>query len=339
MRRMITGFSLLALLSVFTVNAFSQSVTGSTIEKTLIDFDVFEERMSEVVTKDKELHQQALEENAELNLTAYGYYDVEIEPADWALSNWQVELCSSADTVNNNIYSYCKSVLNNEDEDDPTTVLGVRVHFPEWKFLSWALVKPPFEIFAQYDNGAYINDAIPDDDENDYNDDTLPVGLLVNVGLIESIALEAYGLNYTHQLGLRLKNRDEEMQEYYMGSLYFHRWRTLVWMNPDYASDPRDRDPEKLPLYPQAYPFVKFDSLVIYKPTTDDGGNFVTYFKDVKINFERAVLEEEEYIDHEDVWNILSDEQMERRITELKEISEEVYLREQVLKRMKASDE
>lgn len=331
MRRILTGMAAVALLAGFSVSLHAAySATGSLHEYALIDFNSFEENMASVVAQDQEIHEQiiAQEGNEWMDIGAYGYHEVTLTEDDFDMSNWQVELCSSADTVQNNIYSYCSPA----ESEDNGTVLGVRVHFPEWRFLSWAKIQPPFALFAQYDDGSYVNAS-----EGENN--SLTTGLLVNVGIIQSLEVQVYGLNYQHQLGVRLIDRDGSVQEFSMGNLYFHQWRTLSWVNPDYASDPNDRELEKVPLYPQSYPYVMFDSFVLYKPESDDGGDFITYFKDVWLTFEKAILEDDEDIDHEDIWNILSDEQTERRVDELKELSEEIYLRRQALRRMNDDNE
>ena len=66
-----------------------------------------------------------------------------------APANWEVKLNASAASVVNKTYSFTKewhtkyvSVLKNSDSTDDSTddmtVLGVRIHFPDSNFNSWA---------------------------------------------------------------------------------------------------------------------------------------------------------------------------------------------------------
>lgn len=322
-----------AVIALMFVNAVSLSAatgggaTGAVISRALIDFNTFEANMGVVVSNDNTIHQKMIAENPDLDLSKYGYYPVVFKPADWHLSNWVVELCSSANTVQNNIYSYCRKVTSQSNFNGPTSVLGVRVHFPQWTYLSWAKVRPPFDFFVNFDNGQYVNEKTAGDKNS------LEMGVLVNVGKIKDISVWIYGLNYPHQIALRLKDRDNKVQEYFITSTYYEGWRRPSWINPDYSADIRDRDLERIPLYPLSYPYVKFDSFVIYKPETSNGGDYITYIKDVWMDYERALVKESLDIDDESVWNILSQQQSERRAVELRQISETLYLRDQETRR------
>ncbi len=299
----------------------------SSIERTLINFPTFEQKMGEIVQKDKEIHDQVIKDNPELDFSQYGYPTVSFTPDHWKLDQWMVILTSSANTVENNIKSFTKKVPSKKFGD----VLGVRVHFPNWSYLSWAIIRPPFDFYVYYDNGDDVNPEKSDDADNSQT------GVLVNVGQIKSISAWVYGLNYPHQVGIRIVNREDLMQEYFMGATYYDGWRKLVWMNPNYADDVRDRVLQRLPLYPKSFPYIRFDSYVVYKPEINPGGDFVIYFKDIKVNFDRAIVREELDIDDEKAWGILSEIRLDKKNQELKTIGEQLYLREQEIKRQKAS--
>lgn len=311
----------------FALVLFVSSVSYSVVERVLIDFPQFEKNMAVVAQKDAEIHQQTIQDKKDVRLdfTQYGYPEVKLTGEDWKMDNWLIVLTSSANTVRNNIYSYCKKVPSKKYGD----VLGARIHFPEWRFLSWALIKPPYEFFAYYDNGQYVNET------DGGGENSMPMGVLVNVGQIKLLSTWVYGLNYQHQIGLRMKDRDGVMREYFMGSTYYDGWRKLVWMNPNYTDDVRDRVLQRLPLYPKSYPYIKFDSFVVYKPEVEDSGDYIVYFKDVNVHFDRAIVREELDIDDEANWKILADYQIEKKSDELKRIGEEIYLREQEIKRQK----
>lgn len=326
----------------------SSTFAYSTITKSLIDFPVFDENMDKVVELDAQIYSNKMDTFKAKDpsfdpLTHYGYQPTKFEKADWHLSNWTVILASSANTVRNNVMSYCKPVASRALKDKGSgNVLGARIHFPEWRFLSWALVKPPYEFFVYYDDGRYVNrkdttverKAVADSEQ--VEDNTLSMGVLVNVGQIKRITAWVYGLNYQHQIGLRLTDRDDRIQEYYMGATYYDGWRPLSWKNPNYTDDIRDRLLQKVPLYPKSYPYVKFDSFVVYKPDVDLGGDFIVYFREVKIEYDRAIIREALDIDDEEAWNILAEETLDKKMRELRTISESKYLRQQEVRRMEA---
>jgi hypothetical protein len=299
----------------------------SSIERTLINFPTFEANMGKIVQKDAQIHSNVIKQNPQLDYAQYGYPTVSFTPSDWKLDQWMVVLTSSANTVENNIKSYTKAVPSKKFNGN---VLGVRVHFPKWNYLSWAIVRPPFDFYVYYDNGEDVNPETANDA------DSTQTGVLVNVGMIKSVSAWIYGLNYPQQVGIRLINRDDVMQEYFMGSTFYDGWRKLVWMNPNYSDDVRDRVLQRLPLYPKSYPYVKFDSYVIYKPETNPGGDFVIYFKDVKLNYDRAIVREEQDINDEKAWGILSNLRLQKKNQELKTIGEQLYLRKQEEERQHA---
>ena len=59
---------------------------------------------------------------------------------------------------------------------------------------------------------------------------------------------------------------------------------------------------------------------VIYKDASQEGGDFITYIKDVKVTYDKAVLDLQRDIDDEDIWGILRERQEARRAAELKRL-------------------
>ena len=163
------------------------------------------------------------------------------------------------------------------------------------------------------------------------------MGILANVGQIKSVSSWVYGLNYQMQVAVRLRDRNDQNQDYFMGSVYFDGWRKLVWTNPEYTDSIQDRVLQRLPLYPKSYPFISFDSYIVYKPEVENGGNFVIYFKDIEVEFDRAIIREELDIDDEGIWSILSKERLQKRVSDLKNIGEKLYLMQQETTRQKAA--
>jgi hypothetical protein len=293
------------------------SVSFSSIKKSLIDFNNYEENITKVILKDKEIHQQAVASGMITDLTNYGFPQIEFTPEDWAISNWKIELADSAATTRNIILSYIKPVISKRFGDK--AVLGARIHFIEGRFLSWASIAPPYEFYVSYDNGAFVNTESGAENE-------FPTGLLVNVGSVKYVNAWAYGLNYQHMLSVKTKNRDNNYQEYYLGSLYYDGWRNLTWLNPEFADKLEDRILKRVPLYPKALPYIILDSFIVYKPQIEEGGDFFVYVKDCVFEFERALIREDVDIDDEAVWGVLATERMTKRIRDLRLLSDKIQL-------------
>jgi hypothetical protein len=314
------------LLSVILL-FIASSVSFSAVKKTLIDFPTFEPNIAKVADTDQKIHESVASNNSAVDLSQYGYPQVKFTAADWTLDKWKVILASSANTTANNVASYTKKASSKRFND----VLGTRIHFIEGRFLSWAMITPPFELFPYYDDGAYVN-------QNDSKEEnSLVMGILVNVGQIKSLSTWVYGLNYQMQTAVRLRDRNDRVSDYFMGSIYYDGWRKLVWNNPEYTDSIQDRVLQRLPLYPKSYPFIAFDSFIVYKPEVENGGDFVVYFKDVDMEFDRAVIREELDIDDESMWGILSKERLKKRVNDLRSIGEKLYLYQQEQKRQEAS--
>ena len=326
---------------------FASSVSYPFFTNTLINFTTFEQDMDKVIKMDATKHEEAIKKYPELNYEEYGFEKVQFTNEDFALNNWEIGLCPSANTIQNNVLSYCKKVVSVKVDTSSKSlsnqVLGVRIHFPQWRFLAWALVRPRYEFFAVYDDGSYVTrraGATSRLGEVASNDNSLPVGVLVNVGQVKWIAARVYGLNYPHQLGLRIKSSDGDIQEYYMGSLWYEGWKKLMWINPYYTENLKDRVLERLPLYPKSFPYIKFNSYCIYKPEINNGGDFVTYFEYVQLAYDKAFVRGNsmnESIDDEFFWDIIGTERRTRKLNELKAISETIQLRLQEKKRQKES--
>jgi hypothetical protein len=162
MSRKIAWVAVIALMFVNAVSlsAATTGASGSAISRSLIDFSTFEENIATVVEKDAEIHKQKLEENPQLDLASYGYYPVEFEAADWHLSNWSVELVLPPIRFR----TICIRIANcNQPIELRKSYhrIGRLSSLPAWRFLSWAMVKPPFEFFVNYDDGQFVNEKNP----------------------------------------------------------------------------------------------------------------------------------------------------------------------------------
>jgi hypothetical protein len=209
-------------------------------------------------------------------------------PAEFfAWEDWDVSLNSSSQNVKALLSSYAKTTESTENGQ----VFGVRILFPQANSAnttSFATIKPPYEI-PLYDEA--FRDSL---------------GVLTNVGNIKSIAVTVYGHNYDYSLRLIL-SIDGKRKEIPMGSLKFEGWKTLIWNDPAYISDARKRVSNDAPLYPKSSPIVKFLGFEIdRKNSTKTGGDFVVYFKDVKMIYDKFSIEKENDIDDEATWGLNS---------------------------------
>jgi hypothetical protein len=256
-----------------------------------------------------------------------------------AIVNWDVQLASSSKTVQNMVLSYTLEAPSKQWG----TVMGVRIHFPTEPYNSWAVLKPPFEIpafepLANVDDEGNIeavenNDGItglsrfegPDEDGDGKPDYGL--GVVKNVGTIKSVAVNAYGLNFPHGLSAIIIDSRGIHKEVFMGYLNYDGWGELRWDNPGYIQEVRNRDLRLYPLYPASTPFVKFGGFRIQRDAAKEGGDFVGYFKDVKVIYDKAVLDTDRDIDDEALWHIIQDRETARKIWEMDRFGQNQVLR------------
>ncbi|MDR2797567.1 MAG: flagellar filament outer layer protein FlaA [Treponema sp.] len=249
-----------------------------------------------------------------------------------AITNWDVVFSSSSQNITTKYLSYTKEAPSKEWEK----VMGVRIHFPVESFNSWAIVKPPFEIPA-FEPPATIDDdgniepgeesgvTGPSRFEGEPDDEGKPtggLGVVKNVGTIRSIAVNAYGLNFPHALSVILIDDKGNEKTFFMGYLNFEGWGELRWDNPGYVQNVRNRELRLYPIYPDSTPFVKFGGFLIQRSAASPGGDFIGYFKDVKLIYDKAVLDTERDIEDEALWNIIQDRETARKTGELQRLGQ-----------------
>jgi hypothetical protein len=267
-----------------------------------------------------------------------------------AIRNWDVVLASSSkDNLNQSLSSTAEAaVLSSAKRYGGQTVMGFRVHFPVADYNSWAKILPPFEIpaFASKatidDNGniTETKDAGTGDPldpntrmsrfEGKYDAGTKitsALGVVKNVGVIKQIAVDVKGLNFPHGLSVILKDADGNEQTIFMGYLNFDGWKTLIWENPAYVTDVRNRELRIFPLYPKSTPMVKFAGFLVTRDAAHEGGDFVSYVKDVRILYDEAVLKTGSDIDDESIWGIVNKKESERQNIESKRFGAQQVLR------------
>jgi len=251
-----------------------------------------------------------------------------------AVDNWEVTLNSSARNVASIGLSFAKESASKQWG----TVMGVRIHFPVEPYNSYAIIKPPFEIPAYEpqatvgDDGSITvadgNDGITGKSRFEAQEDGKPAyGVIKNVGTIKAIAVNAYGLNFPHGLSTIIIDHDGNQKNIFMGYLNFDGWQEMTWINPAYIQEVRNRELRIYPLYPFSSPFIKFGGFIVQRDASKIGGDFVGYFKDVKVIYDKAVLDTEKDINDEAIWHIIYDRETARKVWEMERFGQNQVLR------------
>lgn len=252
-----------------------------------------------------------------------------------SLSNWEVLLNSSARNVTSIATSTVVAAPVREEAKVPfagQNVMGVRVLFPTSMVNAQAIIKPPFDIPA-YEPMATVDDngdVQPQTDEEKASGKTRfeeGYGVVKNVGTIKSLAVTTMGMNFPHGVYVLLKDTDNVERRYFMGYLGFDGWRELRWNNPHYVTEVRQREIRVVPIYPRGLPFVKFTGFEITRDAMHDGGDFIGYFKDVKVIYDKAVLATERDIADEDLWGIINKKEKDKQNFEMSRFGEKQVLR------------
>lgn len=241
------------------------------------------------------------------------------------LPEWEVQLNSSAKTVQSLADSQVVAAPVKGEADVPfagSSVMGVRIVFPTWNSNANAKIVPPFEIPAY--------EPLSDADENGVRQEPTDdqkasgktlfeggYGLVKNVGTIKAISVTTMGMKYPHGLYVMLKDTDNVERRYFMGYLGFDGWKELRWNNPQYITEIRNREIRVYPIYPRGLPFVKFTGFQITRDAADIGGDYIGYFKDVKIIFDKALLTSDRDIADEDLWGIIGKKESARQNAEM----------------------
>ena len=249
-----------------------------------------------------------------------------------AIENWDVILASSARNVTNMSLSFTREAKSAQFG----TVMGVRIHFPTEPHNSWARIKPPFDIPA-YELSTVDADGTITRDETtgpmgrsrfeSPGDGEPAYGVVKNVGVIREVKVRAYGLNFPHGLSTILIDTMGNERTIFMGFMNFDEWNELIWRNPAYLTEVRNRDLRIFPLYPYSTPFIKFGGFLIQRDAARIGGDFVAYFKDVSIIYDLAVLTPERDIDDEGTWNIIQTREEARKVWEMERFGQNQVLR------------
>ncbi len=223
-----------------------------------------------------------------------------------AIEQWRVKLNSSAafpDTMAKSMVKEvevtdAETVFGNEKlgVENPGKVLGVRANFPQGSRYAYADIVPPFEIPVYYKK--------PGTDEFMFQNGR---GAIDNVKNIKKISAVVCGRNYPHKLQVVLRDSNYNEKVYTIGDFNFTGWQRLEWENPNYIANIKDRDLKTAPTYPMLNRGWKVIALRIVKDIQHEGGDFIGYIKQIDIEYDKDVIENNLDIDDDAYWNIVSD--------------------------------
>ena len=243
-----------------------------------------------------------------------------------ALTDWEVQLNSSARIVANMQNSIVKSAPVISGPFAGKNIMGVRIVFPTAPVNANARIMPAFDIpafepMADIDENGQVVEGSQKPNAYRFRkngDDQTAFGVLDNVGTLKSVSVTTYGYNYPHAVYVLLKDNDNVERRYYMGTLNFDGWKNLIWNNPDYITDIRNREIKVYPLYPRGLPYAKLSGIYITRDAAHDGGDFVAYFKQIDVIYDKAVAQTERDIADEDLWGIVTEKEHIRQANEMK---------------------
>ena len=251
-----------------------------------------------------------------------------------ALEQWEVELNSSAQNPLSIATSTIKEaeVRAEGEKFAGQKLMGVRILFPEWTNNANAKIKPGFlipayEKMAQVDDQGNLQEPTDEDKASGKSRFEDGYGIVRNTGVIKSIAVNTYGMNFPHGLYVLLRDQNNVVKRYFMGYLLFDGWREMIWNNPSYIANVKSRELRLYPVYPTALPHVAFEGFLITRDAAHDGGDAIAYFKDVKIIYDKAVLTTVRDFADEDIWGIQTEREMKRKKIEVEKFGQTQVLR------------
>ncbi|MDR1894922.1 MAG: flagellar filament outer layer protein FlaA [Spirochaetales bacterium] len=295
------GILLCVTLMLFSFSLFAETAVLIDFTQLITDTDLDGDGQNDE-------NQRTLIDFADKAGTSFTEQEKQFMRTSLAIPNWEVVLASSARNITNQRYSYIMQapVRDSASNYGGDTVMGVRIHFPEDPFNSYAIIKPPFEIPSYQ----------PLNDEDMYGSMFDNFGVVKNVGFLRSLSITTLGRNHPHGLGVIVKDQDNRERIIFISYLNFDGWKTLTWNNPAYIPDVRNRQLQRAPLYPNSTPNIKLVGLIVYKDAAQVGGDFIGYFRDLSITFDKAVVDLESDIDDEALWGILGAREESRRTAE-----------------------
>ncbi|MDR2803154.1 MAG: flagellar filament outer layer protein FlaA [Treponema sp.] len=311
---------------LFIFVAFALAAVGTLFadENVLIDFSNL---VPDILLDQEGVEPQNRKTTMDYSITAGSNFTPEqrvLMRTSLAIPNWRVELSPSSKSISNSSNSYAKVVTSKQFEN----VMGVRVSFPVASYNSWALIRPPFDIpayeFSDVGEDGVITPVQPESYSASETRFEGGYGVLKNVGAIKSIAVRVYGINALHSISAILINGNGIAKTVFMGYLDFNGWAELTWDNPQYINELRVRSLRIYQLYPSFAQYIRFGGFIIQRDGSNEGGDFVVYFKDVKLVYDKAQLDAAENdIDDDAEWGLIKMREADRQRNELANFGKE----------------
>jgi len=301
-------------------------------ESVLIDFSLLTADITIGDGSDPNQNQRTLMDFSHVAGVSFAERYGDVMKTSLAIQNWEVILASSSRNVTNMSNSFSRPAKSEQFG----TVLGVRVHFPVEPFNSWAKIIPPYEIPAYELSTVNADGTIEPAQNQGLNtksrfesaaDGEPAYGVIKNVGAIKEIQVQYYGLNFPYSLSVILIDGNGTEKNYYIDNMRQDGWVKRTWVNPAYLQEVRNREIRLYPLYPYSTPFVKFGGFLVQRDSSQLGGDFVTYFKDVSVIYDLAVNPIDRDIDDEATWNIIETREEARKVWEMERFGQNQVLR------------
>ncbi len=292
---------------------------------TLIDFASLDPDIGMDANGEATIHSRTSMDYSEVSAISFDDTQKAMMRTSLALTDWEVVLNDSARTAQNLRYSMVKSAPTVAGPYAGQNVMGVRVLFPTAPVNANARIEPAFNIpafepMADIDENGQVVAGTEQPGKFRFRkqeEDAVAYGVLDNVGTLKEISVTTMGNNYPHALYVLLEDNDGIERRYYMGTLNFDGWKNLIWRNPNYLTDIRNREIRVYPIYPRGLPFVKFNGLLVTRDASHVGGDFIGYFKQVDIIYDRAVAQVDRDILDEDLWGIITEQEEKRQAREV----------------------
>ena len=232
--------------------------------------------------------------------------------------SWIVRVNSSSWTKIARDKTYAFPITNSQNYPDKT-VLGVRIYFPKRFANSYAIIMPPFPIPSFYESSK---------NPNGMGEMFLGKGIVRNVGILRKLSVLVLGNNFKYSLHVRIQDQNGEQKDIFVGYLDFNGWKTKSWINPNIDIELKKRKLKKQarPHYPDEYSYIKFISFIIHRTEPQITGNFVTMIKEVRIEYDEAVLETETTENYQEkLFGIYKEELTKRTNKKMADVNKRIY--------------
>ena len=152
-----------------------------------------------------------------------------------AIGQWEVVLNSSSRNPTAVAVSHATEAKVSDEAKNfaGQTLMGVRIEFPLWAHNASATIEPTFDIpvyepLSQVDEQGNIQEPTDEEKASGKGRFEDGYGVVRNTGVIKSIAVNTYGMNFPHGLYVLIRNEKNEVKRYFMGYLLFDGWKELV---------------------------------------------------------------------------------------------------------------